>query len=193
MAETAENTPDGSDSTVRPSLSELFFSFFVVAVIGFGGVMPWARRMIVEERRWMTAEAFNEVFALCQFLPGPNIVNFSIIFGSRAHGARGAWVAIAALMGPPTLLVMVIGALYLRYGDLETLQRILSGVASAACGLILATAVKMLVPIVRSRSVNSLAVVALAFVGVGVMRLPIQWVLLGLVPVSLGLAWRAHR
>lgn len=177
----------------RPTLAELFVAFFTMAVIGFGGVMPWARRIIVEQRRWMTPEAFNEVFALCQFLPGPNIVNFSIVFGSRIHGARGAVVAILALMGPPTLIAMVLGALYAQFGHFEALQRILSGLAASAAGLILSTAIKMLIPIVRTRSFASLLVVVAAFISVGVLRWPIQWVLLGLAPLSIGLAWRNHR
>ncbi len=176
-----------------PPLSEIFWAFFTMAVFGFGGVMPWARRIIVEQRRWLTPEAFNEAFALCQFLPGPNIINFSIIFGSRAHGKKGSFVAVAALMGPPTLFVMVLGALYARYGHIDTVQRILSGVAAAAAGLILATALKMLWPIVRSRSLTALGVVALVFVGVGVLRLPIHWALFVLAPLSIALAFWTHR
>ena len=66
-----------------------------MSVAGFGGVLPWARRAIVEERKWLTAEEFNEAFSFSQFLPGPNIVNFSVVFGSRLRGAAGAAVALA--------------------------------------------------------------------------------------------------
>ena len=70
-----------------PSLSELFRGFALVSISGFGGALPWARRMIVEQRQWMTAEEFNETFSLSQFLPGPNLVNFCVVFGSRFGGA----------------------------------------------------------------------------------------------------------
>src|SRR3990167_8862811 len=114
-------------TVVRPSLTELFRAFVAVSLSGFGGALPWARRMLVEQKRWMTAEEFNESFALSQFLPGPNLVNFSVVFGSRFGGAPGAAVALAGLLGPPLAIVMVLAVLYARLGDLETLSRILSG------------------------------------------------------------------
>src|SRR5499427_11075454 len=108
-----------ASSIKRPSLSELFRAFAIVSVSGFGGALPWARRMIVDQRGWMTAEEFNEAFALSQFLPGPNVVNFSVVFGSRFGGAPGAAVALAGLMGPPLLIVTILAILYARYGDIE--------------------------------------------------------------------------
>src|SRR6201985_1928216 len=119
-----------------PSLSELFRACLLMALHGFGGVLPWARRTIVEEKRWMTAQEFNEAFAVGQFLPGANIVNLAVVFGSRLHGAAGALVALAGLLIPPVAIVLVLGMLYARYGDTEALQRILAGVAAAAAGLL---------------------------------------------------------
>src|SRR6187551_2247456 len=75
--------------SVQPGVGEIFVSFVKVALSGFGGAMPWSRRMIVEQKRWMTAQEFNEAFALCQFLPGPNAINFSVVFGARFAGVRG--------------------------------------------------------------------------------------------------------
>src|SRR5476651_1020238 len=101
-----ESAAQPTPATERPSLSELFRAFAVVSVSGFGGTLPWARRKIVEQKCWMTSEEFNEAFALSQFLPGPNVVNFSVVFGSRFGGAAGAAVALAGLMGPPLVIVM---------------------------------------------------------------------------------------
>src|SRR5256885_11325074 len=67
--------PDLPAST-PPGLSALFVAFAKISLAGFGGVLVWARRGIVDQHRWMTAEEFNDTFALCHFLPGPNIVNF---------------------------------------------------------------------------------------------------------------------
>ena len=67
-----------------PSIFELFRAFAGMSLAGFGGVLPWARRAVVEERKWMTADEFNEAFSFSQLLPGPNIVNFSVIFGARS-------------------------------------------------------------------------------------------------------------
>jgi chromate transporter len=136
-------------AALRPSLSELFLAFAQASLSGFGGALPWARRMIVDKRGWMTAEEFNEVFALSQFLPGPNVINFSVVFGQRFGGAAGAAVALAGLLGPPLIIVMVLAVLYDRYGDLAALTRILAGVAAAAGGLLFAVVAKLAAPLFR--------------------------------------------
>src|SRR5580693_4579885 len=76
----------------RPTLGELFIAFATISLSGFGGVLAWSRRMMVEERKWLTSEQFNETYALCAFLPGGNILNFSVVFGARFGGVRGALV-----------------------------------------------------------------------------------------------------
>src|SRR6202051_1165349 len=148
----------------RPSLSELFIAYALLALYGFGGVLAWSRRMMVEERQWLTPEQFNETYALCSFLPGPNIVNFSVIFGSRFRGPPGAVAAFTGLLGPPMALVLIVGALYAHYGDLPVLRRMLTGVAAAAAGLLLATVAKMARPLFRNRAVTG-PLLGLAAVG----------------------------
>src|SRR5450755_4446856 len=100
--------PAAPPAALRPSLAELFRAFVIVSISGFGGALPWARRAIVEQKRWMTTEEFNETFALSQFLPGPNVVNFSVVFGSRFGGPAGAVVALDGLLGPPLVVVSVL-------------------------------------------------------------------------------------
>src|SRR5215813_2763695 len=82
-----------------PTRVELFVGFATIAACGFGGVLAWARRIVVQKRRWLSAEEFNEQLALCQILPGGNIVNFSIMFGYRAGGVLGALAALLGLIG----------------------------------------------------------------------------------------------
>jgi len=176
-----------------PTLSQLFLAFLAVSLSGFGGTLPWAYRMVVEKRRWMSATDFGELFSLCQFLPGANVVNFSVVFGSRMRGVRGALVCFFGLVGPPFGIVLVLGALYARFGDVEALGRVLAGMAAAACGLIAATAAKLAEPLVRSRAVWSWAVVLAALVAIGLIGWPLPWVLLGLAPLSIALAWRVRR
>ena len=96
--------PDTLTST-PPSLIALFVAFAKMSLAGFGGVLVFARRAIVEQHRWMTAEEFNETFALCHFLPGPNIVNLSVVFGSRFRGIAGGIAAFAGLIGPPVVIM----------------------------------------------------------------------------------------
>src|SRR3569832_1173297 len=106
----AASAPDLSQSP--PGLSELFIAFAKMSLAGFGGVLVWARRGIVDQHKWMTADEFNETFALCHFLPGPIIVNLTFVFGSRQQGIPGAIAAFTELVGPPALIMVVMGMLY---------------------------------------------------------------------------------
>jgi chromate transporter len=188
----ADSQPDSTDVIAtpgNPSLTDLYIAFNLVAVSGFGGALPWARRMIVDQKGWMTTEAFNEAFALAQFLPGPNVVNFSVVFGSRFGGAAGAAVALAGLMGPPLVIVMVLAILYAQFGELEILGRILSGITAAAAGLLIAVVAKMTMPLFAKRWTWATGIAILAFTGVAIMRWPLPWVFAVLAPVSVALAW----
>lgn len=175
--------------TTLPSLPELFRAFVIVSISGFGGALPWARRMIVDQKHWMTADEFNEAFALSQFLPGPNVVNFSVVFGSRFGGAPGAAVALAGLMGPPLIIVTMLAFLYARFGDVEVLSRILTGIAAAATGLLIAVVAKMAAPLFLKRWDWAPLIAIAAFIGVAIMQWPLPWVFAGLAPVSIALAW----
>ena len=174
---------------IAPKAFELFIAFSLISVSGFGGVLYWSRRMMVDERKWMTAEAFNEAYALCNFLPGPNIVNFSVVFGRQVGGTVGALVALLGLLGPPFLLVTLFGLLYASYSDIAALQRVLAGVAAAAAGLTISAGLKMAGPLLRQRPGFAHAVAAAAFLAVGILRWPIYWVLGVLIPCGIALAW----
>src|SRR5580692_10815995 len=176
-------------TTPPPGLLELFLAFAKMSLAGFGGVLAFARRGIVEERRWMTAEEFNETFALCHFLPGPNIVNLSVVFGSRFGGIAGGIAAFAGLVGPPMVLVMILAVLYAHFGQLEVLRHILAGISCGAVGLLIAVVVKMLMPLLKRRDVAGLILMVAVFVAIGLMRWPLQAVLLVAVPVSLGITF----
>ena len=121
----------------NPSLAELFLGFLAIAITGFGGVLPWARIVLVEKRGWLSAEQFTGDLALAQFLPGPNIVNLSVLIGARFHGAVGAVVAVLGLVGAPVVLMIACGALYARYSDVAWLRGILAGLGAAAAGLLI--------------------------------------------------------
>jgi chromate transporter len=167
-----------------PSLIALFVAFAKMSLAGFGGVLVFARRAIVEQHRWMTADEFNETFALCHFLPGPNIVNLSMVFGSRFRGIAGGLAAFAGLLGPPTIIMMVLATLYARFGDVDALRRILAGISCAAVGLLLSVVFRMMMPLVRKRDAVGLVFLLAVFIAIGVARLPLATVLLVAVPIS---------
>jgi chromate transporter len=183
------HAPDDA-AAPQPSIAELFVAFAAISLSGFGGVLAWARRIMVERRRWFTAEEFNEAFALCAILPGGNMVNFAVIFGARMRGPLGALAALAGLLGPPMILIIAVGALYAHYGDLPALRRMLTGVAAAAAGLMLATVAKMARPLFKNRAVIAPAIAVATFVGIGILHWPLPLVLLAIVPVSIGAAFR---
>lgn len=175
-----------------PRIAALFAAFLGVGLSGFGGVLPFARRMLVERRRWMTAEEFTETLALCQTLPGPNIVNVSVAVGSRFRGAAGAAAAFLGLMGAPVAIVLVLATLYDRFGHVGRAPQMLMGLGAAAAGLVAATAGKLGRPMITARSASGILVAALVFVGIGLLRWPLPAVLGGVAPLSLFLSWRAR-
>jgi len=186
--------PDAASAVVavaapQPSIAALCLAFAGVSITSFGGVLAWARRMLVENKGWMTAQEFNDLLALCQFLPGPNIVNLCAVFGARMRGIPGALACLVGLLGPVVLMIAA-GAAYRRFGALPEMHGMLSGLAAAAAGAVIAAAVKMAEPLVRVRLGPQHAVALATFVAVGLLRLSLPLVLLVIVPVSIGLAWR---
>lgn len=171
-----------------PGSRALFLAFLAAGVTAFGGALPMVRRVIVEQRRWLTAAEFTELLALCQFLPGPNAVNLTVAVGARFRGAPGALAALAGLLAAPMAIVMGLGSAYTRYNTLPTVRHAFAGLAAAASGLILATACKIAWPL-RSRPLD-LAIAAAAFAAVALARLPLLPTMLALVPVALVLQRR---
>ena len=175
-------------STV-PGTGELFLRFTQVAVSGFGGVGPWAQRMMVEERRWLSAEEFTDLMSLCQFLPGPNIVNIAVCVGARFHGARGALAAFAGLMAAPFAIILALGVLYTQYGDLPAVSSAFRGISAAAAGFIVAMGLKMAAS-KRLRSAMGLFAVV-TFISIALARFPLGGFLIVVAPVSVAAAfWR---
>jgi chromate transporter len=192
VAVPAPDIPELAPST-PPGLVALFVAFAKMSLAGFGGVLAFARRGIVDQHRWMTADEFNETFALCHFLPGPNVVNLSVVFGSRFRGIPGGLAAFAGLLGPPVVIVTVLAALYARYGEIDALRRILAGVSCAAVGLLISALFRMMMPLIRRRDLIGLVILAAVFVAIGLLRLPLPAVLLVAIPLSIAIAYFIRR
>jgi chromate transporter len=176
-----------------PGLVELFVAFAKISLAGFGGVLAFARRGIVEKHRWMTQDEFNETYALCHFLPGPNIVNLSVVFGSRIRGVPGSLAALTGLLGPPVVVVTILAALYQHFGEIDALRRILAGVSCAAVGLLIATALRMMMPLIKRRDLVGLLILAAVFGAIGLLRLPLPAVLLAGIPLSIAITFVVRR
>ena len=185
----SESAPAVTVRGESPGPFGLFIAFAKMSLMGFGGVMVWARRAIVEQRRWLTAEEFNDTFALCHFLPGPNIVNLSVVFGARLGGLPGAIAAFLGLLLPPVIVVTILGVLYTQYGQFERLQHALTGVVAVTAGMFLGTVVKMMQPLWKQRAVMGFVFLGAVFVAIGVLRWPLPPVLLISVPSSIAVTW----
>lgn len=181
------------DSTVTPAVTRraLFFNFFAIGVTSFGGVLPWARRMLVEQRRWLTEKEFVEALSLGQILPGPNVVNLSIMVGARFHGAFGSVLAFSGLMLAPLAIILLLAAFYSQYGDVAAVQHTFLGIAAATAGLVVAMGINMVLRLPKTKS--ALAMIALAFIGAGILGQPLVSVLAVLAPLSIALAWKTHK
>lgn len=185
-------TATSTETLGRPDLRALFLGFSAVGLSGFGGVLPFARRMLVEERRWMTSEEFNTQLGLCQFLPGPNVVNLAVVVGKRYHGLSGAVIAPLGLLAGPFFIVLLLAMLYDRYGSLPLAQSMLRGVAAVGCGLLFAMAWRMGVAI--KDKLFFLPFTLLTVAGIAWLRWPMPAVMLLGLLLSGGLAyWRLGR
>jgi chromate transporter len=169
---------------------EIFFTFARIGLSGFGGVLFWMRRILIQEKRWLTDAELLEGLAIGQILPGPNVYNLSFMVGYRFAGARGGFAAITGLLAGPLVILVCLGLLYRVYSNVPLLQGALGGMAAVAAGLLLASAVSMAAAVPR-RFMPWLFMV-LAFVAVGVLRWPLLHVIMALAPFAIFLAWRKH-
>ncbi|CAN7278897.1 chromate transporter [Pseudoduganella sp. LjRoot289] len=175
--------PAPGDERPRPkSLTDLFVSFTLLALQGFGGVLAVVQRELVERKRWLTQEEFLEEWAVAQLMPGPNVVNLSLIIGARYFGLRGAMAALGGMLALPMLVVLMLALMHAQFAAHPGLQGALRGMAAVSAGLISAVGLKLAtalrkhpLPLAWSLTAAALGVALVAY-----LRLPLGYVLLGL-------------
>jgi chromate transporter len=178
-----------SDTKPRPGVADLFLGFFLVGIMGFGGVLASARRMVVERRRWMTAAEFTDLLGLCQFLPGGNIMNLSVALGGRFRGVPGAAAAFLGLMSGPVIVVIALGAVYDQARELQAVRGAFAFVSAAAAAFMLATALRIAAPL-RHRPLG--VVIAMATFGsLMVFGWPLVIALPVMAAISVAVSWRS--
>src|SRR5471030_1562246 len=173
-------------------LSTIFLVFSKLALMGFGGVMPFAYRALVEQHKWLTAEEFAKYLATSQMLPGPTICNVALMVGNRYAGTGGALAALAGMVAGPFLVVIALGMVYQRFGEIEMFRHAIRGMAAVAAGLILATAVKMAKAMFAKadwrehRTQLQAVLLVLAFIGLGLLQWQLALVFCVLAPLGTG-------
>lgn len=155
---------------------------------GFGGVLPWARRTLVERDKILTSEEFSAILGICQIVPGPNIVNLAVCVGSRFGGARGAVASVLGLTLGPISLVMVLAVLYDHYSYLDSVKGLLRGISAVGVGLIASTGFKMLRDEFRYPAM--LLVVIVTILAASYFHLGLGMVVLVASPLAIFLAWK---
>ena len=176
--------PSEASAAVSPvTPTQLFFGFATIGIIGFGGVMPWVRWLVVDSRRWCSADEFASLFALANFLPGGNVLGVSVMVGGRLAGRAGSLAAVLGLVAPAAILVCLVAELYRRTAHLEAVQGMVEGLGSAAAGLIAAMGLRMVWPM--RHSARALTIVFLVVTAAAILRLPLVWILGMMLPASL--------
>jgi chromate transporter len=186
------NPPLPQDRPQPRSLTDLFLSFTVLALQGFGGVLAVVQLELVERKRWLTREEFIEDWAVAQIMPGPNVVNLSMMIGSRYFGLRGALAALAGMLVFPLIVVLLMALAYSRFADHPGVAGALRGMGAVAAGLIIASGIK-LVPALARHPLGRpacLLLAALCFGAVALMHLPLLYVLAGLGLLACVLTWK---
>lgn len=164
------------------SLTDLFVSFSVLALQGFGGVLAVAQREIVERKRWMTNEEFLEEWSVAQIMPGPNIINLCIVFGSRHFGLPGALASLAGMMVAPLILLLILALVYAQYVSHPGVVGALRGMGAVAAGMVIAGGIKLMQGLRKNAMGLMVCTVVgiLCFVAIALMHWPLIYVLLGL-------------
>jgi chromate transporter len=173
------------------SKTDLFLSFTILALQGFGGVLAVVQRELVEKKRWMTREQFVEDWAVAQIMPGPNVVNLSLMIGGRYFGLAGALAGLAGMLAAPLVVVLLLAIAFGGVSDSAWAQGALRGMGAVSAGLIAAVGLK-LISALRSNPMGMPVCIGLAaasFAGVGVLRWPLAYVLLGTGLVACGWAY----
>jgi chromate transporter len=189
----AKPDPTGSDPLNVPrSCGDLFWSFTWLALQGFGGVLAVVQRELVEKKRWMTRDQFVEDWAVAQIMPGPNVVNLSMMIGGRYFGLAGALSALAGMLALPLLVVLTLAVLYGQVAEHPMAQNALRGMGAVAAGLITATGIKLVAALERNAMGLPVCIIlaALTFVAIALLRWPLLWVLLGIGGVACLYAYR---
>ena len=189
------NLPPPQDHPQPRSLSDLFISFSLLALQGFGGVLAVVQHELVERKRWLTREEFIEDWAVAQIMPGPNVVNLSMMIGSRYFGLPGALTALAGMLTFPLVVVLCMALAYSHFADNPQVAGALRGMGAVAAGLIIATGIKLISALERHPlgKPACLLLAALCFGAVALMHLPLLYVLAGLGLLACVLTWKKIR
>jgi chromate transporter len=135
-------SPDAG-ATGRVPIAHIFRAFLTIGATSFGGAIPYLRGSLVVRERWLEDKEFVEMLSISQSLPGLNATNMAVLVGQKLAGWGGATAGLAGMCLPSAVLMYIAGILYRLHGGHPWTDAALKGVAAAAVGLVLSTAVQL--------------------------------------------------
>lgn len=127
---------------------ELFLSFLQIGAFSFGGgyaAMPLIQDQIVTKHGWLDMAEFTDLITISQMTPGPIAINSATFVGIKIAGIAGALVATIGSILPSCIIVTLLAGLYLRYRNLELLQRVLMTLRPAVVAMIASAGISILI------------------------------------------------
>jgi chromate transporter len=145
----------------------LFLSFAKIGLVGYGGgpaMIPLIQEEVVEGQNWMTDEEFVDTLAMGNTLPGPIATKMSFFIGYKVGSWGGAIVALASLLLPSLVLMMILGIAFLRFKDLPIAQAMLTAVRPVVVALLAYTVYTVFPKSVKNWHTGLIALAAFAAV-----------------------------
>jgi chromate transporter len=177
-------TPDQELTQKSIPLLDLFLQFLIVGAVSFGGgIIAYERILLVEKRKWLTADQFMAYLAISQTMPGLNSVNLAILAGDYLRGIKGSIIALLGLVLPGSTLVLLLGFVYTALTDHAITVLLLTGIAAGATGLL--AAVTYRIGDAHWKKPISLILIAVTFVLMSIVKLPLLEVLAIMAPMGL--------
>ncbi len=125
---------------------ELFFAFLQIGAVSFGG--GYAMISLIREKvlmhGWLTEEELLNMIAVSESTPGPIAVNMATFVGSAQGGILGSFLATLGVVLPSFIIILLIASLIHNFLKYKGVQAFLGGLRPCVVGLILATAITML-------------------------------------------------
>ncbi len=176
---------------VTPTRWGLFAGFALIGLTGFGGVLPSARHVLVDRRRWLTETEFTELYSLAQFFPGPNVANICVIYGRRYYSWVGSTISVGGLYLFPTILTIGAGFAIDRWWSVPQVQHTFGAIMPVASGLMVGSALRL----IKGMQITwwSVSVLIATFVLMALLGLSLWIVIATTAPVAVGLAFVSSR
>lgn len=183
------NSPTISANTANgkyvPTHRELLFAFFKIGVSAFGGALPWARRVLVEEKGWLDDREFTEILTVCQAIPGPNVVNTSVFIGTHYRGVSGGAISFLGLVGAPFCILLALSLAYHSFSHLPWVKSAMAGMAIVATAYLVSMSLKMAKPFSKNVFAVGLCTIATALSAIAHWHMALVLLVCGIVGVAL--------